>query len=76
MDDDEDMTPARVAREGYKSNRVTDDERREVRQYSTRLESIDGLIPTQLGRAGISIRFVGIGNGLTHPGFGLCAAVW
>ena len=31
--DDEGMTPARVAREGYKSNRVADDERREVRHY-------------------------------------------
>jgi ankyrin repeat protein len=31
--DEEGMTPARVAREGYKSNRVTADERREVRQY-------------------------------------------
>jgi ankyrin repeat protein len=31
--DEEDMTPAMVARNGYSSNRVTDDERREVLLY-------------------------------------------
>jgi ankyrin repeat protein len=31
--DELDMTPAKVARHGYRSNRVTDDERREVRLY-------------------------------------------
>ena len=36
--DVEGMTPARVTRDGYKSNRVTDDERREVRQYFDSLE--------------------------------------
>jgi hypothetical protein len=29
--DEEDMTPAMVARHGYSSNRVTNDERRDVR---------------------------------------------
>jgi ankyrin repeat protein len=31
--DDENMTPAMVARDGYSSNRVTDDERRDVLLY-------------------------------------------
>jgi hypothetical protein len=31
--DEEDMTPAMVARHGYRSNRVTHEQRREVRLY-------------------------------------------